>query len=65
MVSHSMHTRAEDYLPFIRYFVQNHYSVFSCDCKGAYASEGDSTVGMVTPQNEPMSIINKEKNYVL
>ena len=49
VVSHGMHAGADDYLPFIRYFVQNNYSVFAYDCKGTYASEGDSTVGMVTP----------------
>lgn len=49
VVSHGMHAGADDYLPFISYFVQNNYSVFAYDCKGTYASEGDATVGMITP----------------
>jgi len=49
VVSHGMHAGADDYLPIILYLVDNNYSVFAYDCKGTYASEGDSTVGMITP----------------
>ena len=49
VVCHGMHSGSDDYLPFIAYFVQNGYAVFSYDCQGTYASEGDSTVGMCTP----------------
>lgn len=49
VVCHGMHAGADDYLPFIAYFVQNGFAVFSYDCQGTYASEGDSTVGMCTP----------------
>ena len=49
VVCHGMHAGADDYLPFIAYFVHNGYAVFSYDCQGTYASEGDSTVGMCTP----------------
>lgn len=49
VVCHGMHAGADDYLPFIKYFVHNGYAVFSYDCQGTYASEGDSTVGMCTP----------------
>lgn len=44
-----MHAGADDYLPFIEYFVLNQYAVFTYDCQGTYASEGNSTVGMCTP----------------
>lgn len=49
VVCHGMHAGADDYLPFIAYFVRNGYAVFSYDCQGTYASEGNSTVGMCTP----------------
>ena len=49
VVSHGMHAGADDYLPIIMYLVNNDYSVFTYDCKGTYNSEGDSTVGMITP----------------
>lgn len=49
VVCHGMHAGADDYLPFIEYFVLNQYAVFTYDCQGTYASEGNSTVGMCTP----------------
>ena len=49
VVCHGMHAGADDYIPFIEYFVQNGYAVFTYDCQGTYASEGNSTVGMCTP----------------
>ncbi len=49
VVCHGMHAGSDDYLPFIAYFVQNGFAVFSYDCQGTYASEGDSSVGMCTP----------------
>ncbi len=49
IVCHGMHAGADDYLPFIMYFIKNGYSVFTYDCKGTYSSSGDSTVGMCTP----------------
>lgn len=49
VVCHGMHAGADDYIPFIEYFVRNGYAVFSYDCQGTYASEGNSTVGMCTP----------------
>ena len=49
VVCHGMHSGSDDYLPFIAFFVNHGYAVFSYDCQGTYASEGDSTVGMCTP----------------
>ncbi|MBO7187785.1 MAG: alpha/beta fold hydrolase [Clostridia bacterium] len=49
VVSHGMHAGADDYLPIIEYLVKNNYSVFTYDCKGTYNSDGDSTIGMITP----------------
>ena len=49
VVCHGMHAGADDYLPFIAYFVHSGFAVFSYDCQGTYASEGNSTVGMCTP----------------
>ena len=49
VVCHGMHAGADDYIPFIEFFVRNGYAVFTYDCQGTYASEGDSTVGMCTP----------------
>ncbi len=49
VVCHGMHAGADDYIPFIEYFVHSGYAVFTYDCQGTYASEGDSTVGMCTP----------------
>ena len=49
VVCHGLNAGADDYLPFIAYFVRNGFAVFSYDCQGTYTSEGDSTVGMCTP----------------
>lgn len=49
VVCHGMRAGADDYIPFIEFFVQNGYAVFTYDCQGTYASEGNSTVGMCTP----------------
>lgn len=49
VVCHGMHAGADDFIPFIEFFVRNGYAVFTYDCQGTYASEGDSTVGMCTP----------------
>jgi pimeloyl-ACP methyl ester carboxylesterase len=49
VVCHGMHAGSDDYIPFIAYFVRNGFAVFSYDCQGTYASQGDSTVGMCTP----------------
>ena len=49
VVCHGMHAGADDYIPFIEYFVRNGFAVFTYDCQGTYASEGNSTVGMCTP----------------
>ena len=49
VVCHGMHAGADDYIPFIEYFVRSGYAVFTYDCQGTYASQGDSTVGMCTP----------------
>ncbi len=49
VVCHGMHAGADDFIPFIEYFVRNGYAVFTYDCQGTHASEGDSTVGMCTP----------------
>ena len=45
IVVHGFHSGADDYLPIIRYFVNNEYSVFAYDGRGVYDSGGDSTVG--------------------
>lgn len=49
VVCHGMHAGSDDYIPFIAHFVRSGFAVFSYDCQGTYASEGDSTVGMCTP----------------
>ena len=49
VVSHGMHAGADNYLPIIEFLIKNNYSVFTYDCKGTYNSEGDSTIGMITP----------------
>lgn len=49
VVCHGMRAGADDYIPFIEFFVKNGYAVFTYDCQGTYASEGNSTVGMCTP----------------
>lgn len=46
IISHGSHAGADDYLPFISFFVKNHFHVFAFDNKGTYDSQGDSTVGM-------------------
>lgn len=64
VVCHGMHAGADDYLPFIAYFVRNGYAVFTYDCQGTYASEGDSTVGMCTPLvnlDHALTYIKKDK----
>lgn len=42
---HGFHAGADDYLPIIRFFVQNGFSVFAYDGRGTYDSDGNSTVG--------------------
>lgn len=49
VVCHGMHAGADDYIPFIEYFVNKGFAVFTYDCRGTYNSGGDSTVGMCTP----------------
>jgi len=64
VVCHGMHSGADDYIPFIEYFVNNNYAVFTYDCQGTYASEGDSTVGMCTPLvnlDHALTYIEKDK----
>lgn len=64
VVCHGMHAGADDYIPFIEYFVRNGYAVFTYDCQGTYASEGDSTVGMCTPLvnlDHALTYIEKDK----
>ena len=66
VVCHGMHAGSDDYLPFIAYFVQNGYAVFSYDCQGTYASEGDSTVGMCTPLvnlDHALDFIEKDRQF--
>ena len=66
VVCHGMHSGSDDYLPFIAYFVQNGFAVFSYDCQGTYASEGDSTVGMCTPLvnlDHALNFIKKDPQF--
>ena len=49
VVCHGMRAGADDYIPSIEFFVHSGYAVFTYDCQGTYASEGNSTVGMCTP----------------
>lgn len=65
VVCHGMHAGADDYIPFIEFFVGNGYAVFTYDCQGTYASEGDSTVGMCTPLvnlDHALTYIEKDKH---
>lgn len=62
VVCHGMHAGADDYIPFIEYFVNNDFAVFTYDCQGTYASEGDSTVGMCTPLVDLDHALNYIKN---
>jgi pimeloyl-ACP methyl ester carboxylesterase len=64
VVCHGMHAGADDYIPFIECFVRNGYAVFTYDCQGTYASEGNSTVGMCTPLinlDHALNYIKKDK----
>ncbi len=64
VVCHGMHAGADDYIPFIKFFVRNGYCVFTYDCQGTYRSEGDSTVGMCTPLvnlDHALTYIEKDK----
>ena len=66
VVCHGMHAGADDFIPFISYFVHNGYAVFTYDCQGTYASEGDSTVGMCTPLvnlDHALTYIEKSKEF--
>ena len=46
IVCHGLKSGADDYLPFIKYFVDNGFECFSFNYKGTYESEGNKTVGM-------------------
>ena len=46
IVSHGIKSGADDYIPLIKYVVQNGFDVFAYDVTGTYESEGDNTVGM-------------------
>lgn len=66
VVCHGMHAGADDFIPFIEFFVRNGYAVFTYDCQGTYASEGDSTVGMCTPLvnlDHALTYIEKSKEF--
>ena len=66
VVCHGMRAGADDYIPFIEYFVRNGYAVFTYDCQGTYASEGNSTVGMCTPLvnlDHALTYIKNDKEF--
>jgi len=66
VVCHGMHAGSDDYIPFIEFFVRNGFAVFSYDCQGTYASEGDSTVGMCTPLvnlDHALTFIKSDKRF--
>ncbi len=46
VLAHGIHAGGDDYLPIIKYMVDNGYSVLAHNTTGTYESEGDSTVGM-------------------
>ncbi len=45
VIAHGYHAGADDYLPFIEYFVKNNFNVFAYDMTATYDSQGDHLVG--------------------
>ena len=46
IVCHGLRSGADDYLPFINYFINNGFECFSFNYKGTYESEGNKTFGL-------------------
>ena len=46
IICHGLRSGADDYIPFINYFINNGFECFSFNYKGTYESEGDKTFGM-------------------
>ena len=46
IVCHGLRSGADDYIPFINYFINHGYECFSFNYKGTYESEGDKTFGL-------------------
>ena len=46
VVCHGLRSGADDYLPFINYFIKNGFDCFSFNYAGTYESEGKNTYGM-------------------
>lgn len=45
VISPGYHSGADDYIPIIKYFTENHFSVFAYDLTGTYSSSGNDMVG--------------------
>ena len=46
VIAHGLHSGADDYLSFTRYFINHNFDVFAFNYQGTYESQGEGTVGM-------------------
>ena len=46
VIAHGLHSGADDYLAFSKYFIDNNFNVFAFNYQGTYESQGEGTVGM-------------------
>lgn len=60
IVCHGLRSGADDYLPFINYFINNGFECFSFNYKGTYESEGNKTFGM----SESLVDLDNAINYI-
>lgn len=63
---HGFHSGADDFLPMIKFYVENGFNVFSYDATGVYDSKGYSYVGMCQPLvdlDNVLSYINSNSLY--
>ena len=46
IIAHGLHSGADDYLAFTKYFIEHKFNVFAFNYQGTYDSQGEGTVGM-------------------
>ena len=49
VIAHGLHSGADNYLAFTKYFIEHKFNVFAFNYQGTYESQGEGTVGMCQP----------------
>lgn len=62
VIAHGLHAGGDDYLPMVKYLVDNDYNVFNYNVQGTYESDGDDCVGMCQSLIDLESALNYLQN---